>query len=223
MDVGPSIAVDLGPTYGAAFVGLVVEASIFGVTLLQTYDYYKNYSRDSLAMKWLVAALTLLDTLHLILCARTIYWYLVTNFGASAATLDEITWSMAGIIGVSVQIFFARRVWMMSRNWFLTILIVILGTIHFTQKRTGIARTDSLVTTLMIYSINTGLLTSILATFRRDANELRMAIILLDHGQMLCKLFPRLIEQPLGEETIYILALSPERHVAGGTFGSQLN
>ncbi|TCD69041.1 hypothetical protein EIP91_009104 [Steccherinum ochraceum] len=127
---------DLGSTYGAALVGLVVEATIFGVTLIQTYEYYKHYGEDSMAMKTLVAILTVLDTLHLILCARTLYWYLITNFDNRAA-LNVITWTMAiqtdcnGIIGVAVQIFFARRVWKMSRNWFITSLIVILGSIHF--------------------------------------------------------------------------------------------
>ncbi|TCD69044.1 hypothetical protein EIP91_009107 [Steccherinum ochraceum] len=211
------MATSLGPTYGAALVGIVIEGTLFGVTLLQTYEYYKSYPSDSIRLKSLVAVLTVLDTLHLILCARTLYWYLISSFG-QFDVLDQITWSMAlqtdcnGLIGVAVQLFFARRLWMMSRNWILTILISILGTIHFAlgvvftvqsfilgrfsafasltwvtctglgsaaagdilialsmvyylqKKRTGIQSTDSIVTTLMLYSINTGLLTSILAT-----------------------------------------------------------
>ncbi|KAL4250774.1 hypothetical protein ABKN59_006072 [Abortiporus biennis] len=212
-----SVAVDVGPTFGAAFVGLVAGATLFGVTLLQTYEYYKRYPSDHVLLKTLVACLTILDTLHLFFCGRTIYWYLVSNFG-DFDNLDKTTWSMAlqtdfnGIIGMAVEFFFARRVWIMSHNWFLTSVICVLATIHFTlgilftvesfilgefskfksltwitctglgcaaaadiiialsmciylsKKRTGIDRTDSLVTTLMIYSINTGLLTSIIAT-----------------------------------------------------------
>ncbi|KAI0081576.1 hypothetical protein K474DRAFT_1681935 [Panus rudis PR-1116 ss-1] len=97
--------VDVGATFGAAFVGLVAGAVV-------------------------------LDTLHLILCARTIYWYLISNFN-NPANLDLTTWSMAlqtdcnGIIAVMVECFFARRVWLMSKNWYITLFIVILAILHF--------------------------------------------------------------------------------------------
>ncbi|CAL1712761.1 unnamed protein product [Somion occarium] len=192
-------------------------ATLFGVTLLQTYEYYKRYPKDSFLIKFMVAGLTILDTLHLVLCSRTIYWYLISNFN-NPDNLDKTTWSMAlqtdcnGIIGVIVEGFFARRVYIMSKNWYITTIIVVLAVLHFAlgvvftaqsfilgqfskfssltwitctglgaaalsdivialsmcyylqKKRTGVDRTDDLVTTLMLYSINTGLLTSIIAT-----------------------------------------------------------
>ncbi|KAI0786854.1 hypothetical protein C8Q75DRAFT_247399 [Abortiporus biennis] len=49
-----SVAVDVGPTFGAAFVGLVAGATLFGVTLLQTYEYYKRYPSDHVLLKTLV-------------------------------------------------------------------------------------------------------------------------------------------------------------------------
>ncbi|KAK7690346.1 hypothetical protein QCA50_007003 [Cerrena zonata] len=210
-------AVSVSTTFGAAFIGLVAGAVLFGVTLLQTYEYYKRYPQDSFHMKLMVAVLTALDTLHLVLCTKTIYWYLITNYNRPD-NLDNTTWSMAlqtdcnGIIGLIVECFFARRVWLMSKNWPLVVIIVVLATLHFglgvvftaesfilghfskfqrltwvtctglgaaavsdilialsmcyylQKKRTGIERTDDLVTTLMLYSINTGLLTSIIAT-----------------------------------------------------------
>lgn len=76
-----------------------------------------------------------LDTLHLVLCTKTIYWYLITNYN-NPDNLDNTTWSMAlqtdcnvsspgsfpapreiimasqGIIGLIVECFFARRVWL---------------------------------------------------------------------------------------------------------------
>ncbi|EMD40123.1 hypothetical protein CERSUDRAFT_81422 [Gelatoporia subvermispora B] len=210
------MSTQLDSTYGAALVGLVVGAILYGITLLQTYEYFKRYPHDTTFVKSLVLLLWLLDTLHVYLCTRTIYWYLVTNF-SNFDNLDDITWSMAlqtdcnGLIGLIVEWYFARRVWYMSQNWLITGVIVVLACLHFSlgvvftvfsftlghfsrfgtltwvtcvglgaaaaadvliaaamcwslyKKRTGIARTDSVVTTLMIYSINTGLLTSILA------------------------------------------------------------
>ncbi|KAL1950770.1 hypothetical protein VTO73DRAFT_5894 [Trametes versicolor] len=207
----------LDNTFGAALIGLIVGAVLFGITILQTFTYFGNYNEDSRIVKSLVIILTVLDALHLVLCTRTIYWYLITNF-TDADNLDKTTWSMAlqtdcnGLIGLIVEVFFARRVWMMSHNWLITGVILVLAALHFGlgvvftaqsfilgrfskfksltwvtclglgaaaaadiliagamcyylyRKRTGLKKTDSLVTTLMLYSINTGLATSIIGT-----------------------------------------------------------
>ncbi|EJF57105.1 hypothetical protein DICSQDRAFT_129683 [Dichomitus squalens LYAD-421 SS1] len=103
-------------TFGAALVGLVVGACLYGITLLQTFSYFRNYSNDNSFVKSLVIVLT----------------YLVTNFGNND-NLDLTTWSMAlqtdcnGLIGLIVEAFFAR----LSKNWILTGIIVILACIHF--------------------------------------------------------------------------------------------
>jgi len=203
-------------TFGASFVGLVVSAVLYGVSLLQTYIYFNRFPRDSWRLKLLVVAVWFLDTLHLFLCATEIYWYLVLNFFNPPA-LGTTHWSLdlqgdcEGFIGLAVQMFFAQRVWKVSKNWYLTGFIVVLGLLHFAlgiffsveafllkdfskfpqltwatitglggaavadlaiagtlvyylnKSRTGFKRTDSIINTLMIYSINTGLVTSICA------------------------------------------------------------
>ncbi|KAA1469756.1 hypothetical protein DENSPDRAFT_928362 [Dentipellis sp. KUC8613] len=204
-------------TFGSALIGLLLGAVLYGVTLLQTWLYFRHYEKDSRILKSVVLLLWFLDTLHLALCARTIYWYLITNYNNPSALADDM-WAMSlqtdcnGVIGLIVEVFFARRVYMMSRNWLITGLIVVLACIHFGlgvvftvesfilvqfsrfpeltwitctglgcaaaadlliaftmcwylfRSRTGFERTDSMITTLMIYSINTGLVTSIVAT-----------------------------------------------------------
>ncbi|RDB18041.1 hypothetical protein Hypma_000871 [Hypsizygus marmoreus] len=127
---------DLNATYGSAFIGLIVGAVLYGVTLLQTFLYYRQYPQDSRLTKFLVFLLWVLDTAHLVLCTMSIYWYLVTNF-ANPLALNKTTWSMDlqtdcnGLIGLIVECFFARRVWAMSGNILLTGVIVILACIHF--------------------------------------------------------------------------------------------
>ncbi|TFK73585.1 hypothetical protein BDN72DRAFT_834455 [Pluteus cervinus] len=207
---------NLDTTYGSAFIGLIAAAVLYGVTLLQTYLYYRRYPRDSVVVKIMVFILWLLDTTHLVLCIIAIYWYLVTNFSNEDA-LDRTMWSMElqtdcnGLIGLIVECFFARRVWIMSRNRVLTAIIVLLACVHFglgivftvegfilmeTTKfarliwvtstglgsaaaadiiiagslcyylgkgRTGLTRTDSLISTLIAYSLTTGLVTSVIA------------------------------------------------------------
>ncbi|KAF9454757.1 hypothetical protein P691DRAFT_804114 [Macrolepiota fuliginosa MF-IS2] len=206
----------LDTTYGSAFIGLIVAAVLYGVTLLQTFFYYKTYPKDPKVIKALVAIVWFLDTSHLVLCTIAIYWYLVMNFSDPDA-LTKTTWSMNlqtdcnGLIGLIVECFFARRVWIMSGNGILTLIIVVLACVHFglgvvftveefllventrfskliwvtstglgsaaaadiiiacalcyylLKSRTGFTNTDSLIATLIGYSLTTGLITSVLA------------------------------------------------------------
>ncbi|KAI9435450.1 hypothetical protein H4582DRAFT_1969461 [Lactarius indigo] len=159
-----------------------------------------------------------MDTLDTIISAYTTYWYLVLNFG-NVENLDYALWIMdiqvaigpEAIVGALVQIFYARRVFIVNRSIVCLILIVALLAISLSFRllfavkefalgpfsrfhsllwvscvgvaaivmtdlliaaamcwslyrwRTGFARTDSLIMTLMAYSINSGLLTSALA------------------------------------------------------------
>ncbi|KAI0263980.1 hypothetical protein BC834DRAFT_284661 [Gloeopeniophorella convolvens] len=205
-------------TYGAEFIGLLISAILYGVTLIQTWHYYYHYyHRDRTLLKAVVGLLLFMDTLHTALCIYTIYWYLILNFG-NVPSLDFNMWAvntqldLNGAIAVLVQFFYARRVFLMSKNAFLTGVILIFSSMHFSlgvvftvkafalkrfslynsliwitclgmsaataadiiiatsmcwylyHKRTGFAKTDSMIMTLMSYSVNTGLLTSIIAT-----------------------------------------------------------
>lgn len=206
----------LDATYGSIFIGLIIASVLYGVTLLQTFLYYRSYPKDSNCTKILVAVVWLLDTTQLILCTVAMYWYLVQNFTNEEA-LRRTTWSMNlqtdcnGLIGLIVECFFARRVWIMSGNAILTLIIVLLACVHFglgvvftieefllventrffkliwvtsaglgsaaaadviiacalcyylLKSRTGFSSTDSLIATLIAYSLTTGLITSVLA------------------------------------------------------------
>ncbi|KAH9925451.1 uncharacterized protein BXZ73DRAFT_103326 [Epithele typhae] len=208
----------LDNTFGAALIGLVVEATLFGITLVQAFFYFRNYgSSDHWFTKALVIFLTLVDTLHLVLCVYTVYWYLVTHFGDSG-NLELVVWSLTvqtdfqTLVAVTVECFFARRLWLMSKNRFIAASIIVLSigqiiaVVVFTvdafrlgefakfssltweiilglggstvadiiiavamcyylyRRRTGLRRTDSLVTALMVYSVNSGMTTSVIAT-----------------------------------------------------------
>ncbi|EKM79403.1 hypothetical protein AGABI1DRAFT_128554 [Agaricus bisporus var. burnettii JB137-S8] len=62
--------------------------------------------------------------------------YLIVNFRDDEA-LGKATWSLSlqtdcnGLIGLIVECFFARRVWILSKNILLVLLIVILAFVHF--------------------------------------------------------------------------------------------
>ncbi|KAJ4001716.1 hypothetical protein F5050DRAFT_1247197 [Lentinula boryana] len=126
----------MNSTYGSAFVGLIVSATLYGATILQVYLYYRNYPKDARFLKVLVFTLCIFDTMQLVLCVTALYWYLITNYN-NPSVLDQLTWSMElqtdcnGVIALLVECFFARRVWLMSSNMYLVTIIVILAAIHF--------------------------------------------------------------------------------------------
>ncbi|KAK0201665.1 hypothetical protein DFS33DRAFT_1349111 [Desarmillaria ectypa] len=206
----------LDSTYGSAFVGLIAASILYGVMLIQTCIYFnRNDSRDPVYVRSAVALLCILDTVHLILCIMTLYWHLITNF-SNVSSLDHLTWSMNvqtgfnGFIALIVECVFARRVYILSRNIFITTTIVVLSCFHFGlgivftlksfrlgsmgefqqliwvtsagngssaaadiliaaslcfylyRSRTGYSRTDSLISTLIVYSVTTGLVSSLI-------------------------------------------------------------
>jgi len=213
-----SAVADIQDTYGASLIGLLVSTVLYGVTVTQIWIYYCQYrDRDPMVFKGFITLLFILDTLHTILCIYSVYWYLILNFG-NLANLDLNMWAVNiqpdvnGLIGFLVQLFYARRVYIMSKSIVIPAIIAVLGAITFSLgfvftaksfalkryslygsltwvtcvgmgstavadiiialamcwylygKRTGFSKTDSMIMTLMSYSITSGLLTSILAT-----------------------------------------------------------
>lgn len=128
-------------TYGAALIGVIVSAMLYGITNLQTYFYYMTYPKDQGGIKTLVSVIWILDTVHMALVSMTIYHYLVTNYSNPSA-LAVGHWSLYVSIVVNiaiasiVQLFFTMRIFQLcSQNvrWWvaLTILLLIAGHIGF--------------------------------------------------------------------------------------------
>lgn len=212
----PIPALHLDSTLGAAYIGNIVAAILFGVTNLQTYIYFER-NQDALLLRFLIFLLWVLDGLHLALISHTMYFYTVTNFN-NPLQMAHVTWSImahiavTGVSDVIVRSIFAYRVWRVSQEkWWLVVaiqvpsLVTFAGSIIFPSKalkigtyagfeeiswdlymsfgagvmadlviaislctilfrrRTGIRRTDSMVRAVMVYTINTGALTSLCA------------------------------------------------------------
>ncbi|KAI0746744.1 hypothetical protein C8Q80DRAFT_793006 [Daedaleopsis nitida] len=116
-----AIAQTLDNTLGAAYVGNIFAATLYGLTTLQTYTYYNRSSKDSGLLKSLVAMLWILDTLHVVLICHTVYTYAVTHFGSLAA-LQKPTWSVVAqivVTGVSdgiIRAVFCYRIYILSNQ-----------------------------------------------------------------------------------------------------------
>ncbi|KAJ7268993.1 hypothetical protein C8J57DRAFT_1509210 [Mycena rebaudengoi] len=215
----PSLDLILGPL----LIGLIVSSIIFGVTCLQVYLYYTNFSsRDPLFLKLFrvakVGSLWMLDAFHQVLISMSFYTNVVTNFGDYAA-LDNASWTIVVQICVGsfvetlVQMFYAWRIWGLSgkaphipavitclalglnclaivyisdalripslqesikEDWPLgvaaialevaTDLLIAGSMLYFlTKNRTSFHNTRKAVHTLIAYSVNSGILVTVVA------------------------------------------------------------
>ncbi|KAL1939504.1 hypothetical protein VTO73DRAFT_9815 [Trametes versicolor] len=219
----------LDNTFGALLIGTFVGLILYGLTLHQSYRYLRLYPNDSRALKCLVAFVVLLETITSVFSMHVCYFYLTTNYFNPEALLHGV-WSLnlfpvaSGIIMISAQSFFARRVWHLGariskvvvlfamlaakgalciveigffigklvplceillalifhskrhsgvgRSWLvstgstmavtadMTLTAALIVFLH--RSRTGLKRTDTMIDILILYSVNTGLLTGIL-------------------------------------------------------------
>ncbi|KAI6101530.1 hypothetical protein EV401DRAFT_2026723 [Pisolithus croceorrhizus] len=65
--------------FGVALIGGLVSAMLYGVTTLQTYVYYMHYSESDSTTRLIVAAVWVLDTLHVSFMCHMLYYYLVKS------------------------------------------------------------------------------------------------------------------------------------------------
>ncbi|KAI6021701.1 hypothetical protein BKA83DRAFT_4286036 [Pisolithus microcarpus] len=86
--------------FGSTLVGGLVSAMLYGITTLQgrlkqsagfAYMYCMRNFEDTSTMKFMVAAVWVLDTLHVSFVCHMEYYYLITNWGAPTS-LEYIVW-----------------------------------------------------------------------------------------------------------------------------------
>ncbi|KAF8970833.1 hypothetical protein BDZ97DRAFT_1788948 [Flammula alnicola] len=78
---------------GPPLLGLVVGLVLFGVTLLQAYQYFLNYTHDLKIRKLTIAVVCCLDSLHSVFAVAMVY-SAVTS--APGFTDQNVIWSMKG-------------------------------------------------------------------------------------------------------------------------------
>ncbi|KAJ8507824.1 hypothetical protein ONZ45_g9836 [Pleurotus djamor] len=118
-------------------IGYVLATALYGITVTQTFLYFRNYAKDHIGIKLIVVLLWALDTSATALVSYSLYSYLVKDFGKPVFAIDVIPRSfaaengvMTGIIFIT-QSFFAYQIWIVSRNKSLTGVIVVLSIAAF--------------------------------------------------------------------------------------------
>ncbi|KAJ3551625.1 hypothetical protein NM688_g4596 [Phlebia brevispora] len=132
----PPPVIHVDSTFGAAFIGVVLAAILYGVNGIQTYNHFSRYREKILRIA--VSALLILDTLHLAAISGTAYFFLVTNFTNPTAILHDTPWSITtyylttGVMEAIVRGIFTYRIWIFSRgNLFIVGSIIIASLVNF--------------------------------------------------------------------------------------------
>ncbi|PPQ95697.1 hypothetical protein CVT26_008380 [Gymnopilus dilepis] len=133
----------LDDTLGAAFLGCLAAAILYGVTSVQTFLYFQGHPiKDGRFFKLAIFGLWAVDTIHIAFTAHGMYYYLVTSFGKFEVLLAP-TWSLlagvylTNISDITVRCFFAMRVYLLcgrSRpvlRIVLPVIIIILALLVF--------------------------------------------------------------------------------------------
>ena len=55
MSIPPAPSINLTDTLGALLIGTYISTALFGITCLQTFNYYNDYPSDSIFIKSLVS------------------------------------------------------------------------------------------------------------------------------------------------------------------------
>lgn len=131
----PIPQLDLGNTFGALFIGVILAAVLFGLTNVQAFIYFQAHRSAGITFfKLVVAWLWIFDALHLALTIHGVYYYLVTNY-ANFGVLTEIVWSLKLQLVINilivpmVHLLYVHRIWKVSKGRSRIFPVIALGII----------------------------------------------------------------------------------------------
>ncbi|KAJ6528725.1 hypothetical protein DFH09DRAFT_157098 [Mycena vulgaris] len=135
---------DLNGTLGATLVGAVLGTFLFGIETLQTFNYYRDFPRDSRLLKSTVALVWFLELGHTMSAWHALYSQSVIFYGqpqyiSSPPLSEEMTILFAAILYTVVQTFFANRVRVLSGNWHVMTIASCLSLLRFIANMGSLA------------------------------------------------------------------------------------
>ncbi|KAJ7646868.1 hypothetical protein FB45DRAFT_891675 [Roridomyces roridus] len=123
--------VDISSKADAMFVGVMLAPVLSGITISQSWTYY-NSNKDGWMLRSFVGLLVLMDMTETVLTSVMAHEYLITNFGnlegltrLPITTIVEVAINI--VLVMLVELFFAYRVYLLTRQIVLPILIALFG------------------------------------------------------------------------------------------------
>ncbi|KAI0766214.1 hypothetical protein BD413DRAFT_158281 [Trametes elegans] len=141
-------AVDLRPTAGATLIGVFISTAMYGLTTFQMYRYYQlSWCVDSWWIRAYVFYVWCLETLHAFLCCAFVFKFAIINFGNYTAfgvtsKFEDVFTGVTALLMLSVQLFYVRRIWILSdKNMLLASVVTLLAFGHFALEMVVMAVT----------------------------------------------------------------------------------
>jgi len=131
--VGRYLLLELGPV----FFALAFNYFLLGALLVQTYNYYQHFKRDSKWLKIFVYSVVVMDLLQTALSSHATFHTFVLYYGTPAVTQMPAKTIMSlflfgGLVGGCVQLFYAWRIWTLAKSfksiWFIAYVVVVVCT-----------------------------------------------------------------------------------------------
>ncbi|GJE92018.1 hypothetical protein PsYK624_081710 [Phanerochaete sordida] len=129
---------------GPCLLGIFLNTLLYGAVIVQAQMYYVRFRRDRVGYKAFVGVLLVADTLNTSFNIAWIYKVLVDNFGNKDSLmvsdwLNASEHAMAGLVAMMCQMFYARRIYILTRKKSITALITV------TSCLTGICATGTAI------------------------------------------------------------------------------
>ncbi|KAF8879543.1 hypothetical protein CPB84DRAFT_1838431 [Gymnopilus junonius] len=126
-------SLDIPRSFGALLMGGLFATLLSGFVMMQVYLYFQMYPSDLRQTKGLVLAIWALDASHTAFIWSALWSYVIDNYG-DPSNINVIHWEIAltivmtAILTFLVHIFFAHRIYMLSKkNYLLTAPVAILA------------------------------------------------------------------------------------------------
>ncbi|EKM56793.1 uncharacterized protein PHACADRAFT_183380 [Phanerochaete carnosa HHB-10118-sp] len=81
-------------TIGAILIGSFVVAMLYGIIVIQTMLFFQGQSHNNRYMRYTVAGLWVMNSVHMAFIIHPVYWYLVSNYLQPLAIV-QIVWYIA--------------------------------------------------------------------------------------------------------------------------------
>ncbi|KAJ6589452.1 hypothetical protein B0H19DRAFT_1103892 [Mycena capillaripes] len=141
-----------GPSFELIFapllVGVVVNALLLGVFIVQVHSYFRLYKADYAAIRYLIYYLIVMETLNTLCDFGVIYEPLIKLHGSDLAMKNVPTLLAADpvvtvLISTPTQLFMAWRIRLVTKSNWLSALVALLA---FTSLGSGVAATIGVAT-----------------------------------------------------------------------------
>ncbi|KAF8995093.1 hypothetical protein BDQ17DRAFT_1430595 [Cyathus striatus] len=120
---------------GPLLLGHLFNWGLFGCLAVQCYIYYLSFPNDRMLPKVLVSVVIVIETLQTILSTRDAFRNFGTGWG-NLADLDAVGWLwfsvpvLGSLITSMSQIFFAWRIYILSKQLYIPILVTLISTVQ---------------------------------------------------------------------------------------------